>query len=213
MRLLTRCLADLAVEAAAVLGSVALTIHQETEPPPLLGYCVPVAVGHEDVHVALFVTDGLHVLSTEDTDTTSPVCVPGPHLHLDVACLSLSHPLTCVSLSPYLVGCLLPWLLRLSFFSSAWHFSRLSPLPLCSIWYFFNAACRGQRRHVCQHDQNLLSSQFFKCKKKKNQEVSRWGSGRPAPPSSPALWAAHSERTSAAAHIQTMKHHFKLATK
>lgn len=172
MRTLTRCLADLAVEAAAVLGSVALTIHQETEPPPLLGYCVPVAVGHEDVHVALFVTDGLHVLSTEDTDTTSPVCVPGPHLHLDVACLSLSHPLTCVSLSPYLVGCLLPWLLRLSFFSSAWHFSRLSPLPLCSIWYFFNAACRGQRRHVCQHDQNLLSSQFFKCKKKKKKSGS-----------------------------------------
>lgn len=54
--------------------------------------------------------------------------------------------LTLISLSPYLDGCLLPWLFRRNFFSSAWHFSKLSPLLLCSIWYFFKAACRGQRR-------------------------------------------------------------------
>lgn len=49
--------------------------------------------------------------------------------------------LTCISLSLYLDADLLPcWLFRRSFFSSAWHFSRLSPLLLCSIWYFFKAA-------------------------------------------------------------------------
>lgn len=49
--------------------------------------------------------------------------------------------LTCISLSLYLDALLLPcWLFRRSFFSSAWHFSRLSPLLRCSIWYFFKAA-------------------------------------------------------------------------
>ncbi len=57
-----------------------------------------------------------------------------------------THTLTCISLSPYLEGCLLPWLFLRSFFSSAWHFSRLSPLLLCSIWYFFSAAWGGQHK-------------------------------------------------------------------
>lgn len=49
--------------------------------------------------------------------------------------------LTCISFSPYLDGFLLPWLFLRSFFSSPWHFSRLSPLLLCSTWYFLRAAC------------------------------------------------------------------------
>lgn len=53
--------------------------------------------------------------------------------------------LTCISFSPYLEGFLLPWLFLRSFFSSAWHFSRLSPLLLCSIWYFFRAAYVGEQ--------------------------------------------------------------------
>lgn len=53
--------------------------------------------------------------------------------------------LTCISFSPYLEGFLLPWLFLRSFFSSAWHFSRLSPLLLCSNWYFFRAAYVGQK--------------------------------------------------------------------
>lgn len=66
--------------------------------------------------------------------------------HLKLLHTSSTHTLTCISLSPYLDGCLLPWLFRRSFFSSAWHFSKLSPLLLCSIWYFFRAAWRGQHR-------------------------------------------------------------------
>lgn len=48
----------------------------------------------------------------------------------------------CSSLSEYFWGFLLPWLFLRSFFSSAWHLSRASPLLLCSVWYFFSAALR-----------------------------------------------------------------------
>lgn len=65
--------------------------------------------------------------------------------HISVSWIH-THTLTCISLSPYLEGCLLPWLFLRSFFSSAWHFSKLSPLLLCSIWYFFSAAWGGQHK-------------------------------------------------------------------
>lgn len=66
---------------------------------------------------------------------------------------STHHPLvsparapTCSSLSEYFCGFLLPWLFLRSFFSSAWHLSRESPLLLCSVWYFFSAAWMPQEK-------------------------------------------------------------------
>lgn len=53
---------------------------------------------------------------------------------------------TCSSLSEYFCGFLLPWLFLRSFFSSAWHLSRESPLLLCSVWYFFSAAWTRQEK-------------------------------------------------------------------
>lgn len=69
---------------------------------------------------------------------------PPAHIWRHIYCDEYTQ--TCISLSPYLEGCLLPWLFRRSFFSSAWHFSKLSPLLLCSIWYFFSAAWGGQHK-------------------------------------------------------------------
>lgn len=60
--------------------------------------------------------------------------------------VSPGRALTCSSLSEYFCGFLLPWLFLRSFFSSAWHLSRESPLLLCSVWYFFSAAWMSQER-------------------------------------------------------------------
>lgn len=74
--------------------------------------------------------------------TRSPRLVwANPHETKEEKKKTKAPALTCISFSPYLDGFLLPWLFLRSFFSSPWHFSRLSPLLLCSTWYFLRAAC------------------------------------------------------------------------
>lgn len=52
----------LGVVGGGVLGHGALLLHQEAEPPPLLGESRLVAVGHVALQLALLVADGIDVL-------------------------------------------------------------------------------------------------------------------------------------------------------
>lgn len=84
--------------------------------------------------------------------------------HFRLTCMS---PLTCISFSPYFDGFLLLWLFLRSFFSSPWHFSRLSPLLLCSIWYFFRAAYVGLQTWVSDAEEqtsNVINGSTHVCK-------------------------------------------------
>ena len=58
----------LGVVGGGVLGHGTLLLHQEAEPPPLLGEGGLVAVGHVALQLTLLVADGIDVLGVGEAD-------------------------------------------------------------------------------------------------------------------------------------------------